>query len=40
MYRGHQGAGRSLCPVKPVTLVGGVKDLGLRGGFPFSGAGP
>ena len=41
MYRGHQGAGRSLWgPVKPVALVGVVKDLGGRGGFPSSGAGP
>ena len=41
MYRGHEGAGRSLWgPVKPVALVGVVKDLGGRGGFPSSGAGP
>ena len=41
MYRGHQGAGRSLWgPVKPVALVGVLKDLGGRGGFPSSGAGP
>ena len=41
MYRGHQGAGRSLWgPVKPVALVGAVKDLETRGGFPSSGAGP
>ena len=41
MYRGHQGAGRSLWgPVKPVALVGVVKDLEGRGGFPSSGAGP
>ena len=41
MYRGHQRAGRSLWgPVKPVALVGVVKDLGGRGGFPSSGAGP
>ena len=40
MYRGHEGAGRSLWgPVKPVALVGVVKDLGGRGGFPSSGAG-
>lgn len=31
MYRGHQGAGRSLWgPVKPVALVGVLKDLGGR----------
>ena len=41
MYREHQQAGRSLrSPVKPVALVGVVKDLGGRGGFPSSGAGP
>ena len=41
LYRGHQGAGRSLWgPVKPVALVGVVKDLGGRGGIPSSGAGP
>jgi len=40
MYRGHQGAGRCLWgPVKPVALVGVVKDLGGRGDFPTSGAG-
>ena len=39
MYRGHQGAGRILWgPVKPGALVGVVKDLGGRGGFPSSGA--
>ena len=41
MNRGHQRTGRSLWgPVKPVALVGVVKDLGGRGGFPSSGAGP
>ena len=41
MYRGHQQAGRSLWgPVKPMALVGVVKDFGGRGGFPSSGAGP
>ena len=40
MFRGHQGAGRSIWgPVKYVVLLGVVKDLGGRGGFPSSGAG-
>ena len=40
MHRKLQGAGRSPWgPVKPVALVGVVKDLGGRGGFPSSGAG-
>ena len=41
MYRGYQGAGRSLSdPIKPVALVEVVKDLGGRGDFPSSGACP
>jgi len=35
MYRGHQGAGKSLWdPVKPMALVGVVKDLDGKGDFP------
>ena len=41
MYRGHQGAGSCLWgPVKPVALVGVVKYLDGRGGFPSSVTGP